>query len=481
MEVDIKKHISDWLITDTRLLRNKYIMMEKLIFIMLSDYLKQQEKTIHLHNQFDAIAPNGFDCFKGKTIVEIKYKTISIHFIRNIVDAAIRYENDLSNLIIIIACDIPQSYKTRILKSVCDLNFNLAIWYINYLIKIFENNKELFWQTYTNINEIYIKETINDGLNRNRSSQSEQKSNYLKELNNAYQKDDLVLFLGAGASSDAKIATWNTLISELFVALIDKKLNDKGIVLDKTSRKKLVKELMDQNNSSPLLQTRFLKQGIENEFESVVRDILYKNVQDTSSLLNEIGQLCIPKRGKFGIQAIINYNFDDLIETNLEKLRLNYRSVYTEGVIPENDEIGVYHVHGFLPRKSDAYENLTKSLLVFSEEGYHKLMLEPYNWANMIQLNYLTSNTCLFIGLSMTDPNLRRLLDIAAQKTIDEKCKHFAILKRFKIESEEENVRKFEQVNDELQESFYRDLGVNVIWVDEYSEIPKIISKIKDK
>ena len=160
---------------------------------------------------------------------------------------------------------------------------------------------------------------------------------------------------------------------------------------------------------------------------------------------------------------------------------MNYRSVYTEGVIPENDEIGVYHVHGFLPRKSDAYENLTKSLLVFSEEGYHKLMLEPYNWANMIQLNYLTSNTCLFIGLSMTDPNLRRLLDIAAQKTIDEKCKHFAILKRFKIESEEENVRKFEQVNDELQESFYRDLGVNVIWVDEYSEIPKIISKIKDK
>ena len=43
------------------------------------------------------------------------------------------------------------------------------------------------------------------------------------------------------------------------------------------------------------------------------------------------------------------------------------------------------------------YENLTKSLLVFSEEGYHKLMLEPYNWANISQLNYMINNTCLVI------------------------------------------------------------------------------------
>lgn len=111
----------------------------------------------------------------------------------------------------------------------------------------------------------------------------------------------------------------------------------------------------------------------------------------------------IPNRGKLGVRAIINYNFDDLVEKNLKRLRVKYHSIYGEGMIPDTDELGIYHVHGFLPQEKENYENLTKSLLVFSEEGYHKLMLEPYNWANISQLNYMINNTCFFIGLSMTD------------------------------------------------------------------------------
>ena len=157
----------------------------------------------------------------------------------------------------------------------------------------------------------------------------------------------------------------------------------------------------------------------EDDFEELVSQILYKKAVDTSGLLEEIGQLCVPNRGKWGIRAIINYNFDDLIEKNLKRLRVKHQSIYSEGMIPDSGELGIYHVHGFLPQDKKGYDNLAKSLLVFSEEGYHKLMLEPYNWANITQLNYMTNNTCVFIGLSMTDPNMRRLLEIAAQKRGD--------------------------------------------------------------
>jgi len=123
---------------------------------------------------------------------------------------------------------------------------------------------------------------------------------------------------------------------------------------------------------------------------------------------------------------------------------------------------------------------LTESLLVFSEEGYHKLMLEPYNWANIVQLSSFMNNTCLFIGLSMTDPNLRRLLDVAAQKDADGICRHYAIMKRMKIKQVSgDEIEKFEQINDELQESFYGKLGVNVIWVDDYKEIPELLREIR--
>ncbi len=151
-------------------------------------------------------------------------------------------------------------------------------------------------------------------------------------------------------------------------------------------------------------------------------------------------------------------------------------------MIPEIGELGIYHVHGFLPQEKKEYDNLAKSLLVFSEEGYHKLMLEPYNWANISQLNYMINNTCVFIGLSMTDPNMRRLLEIAAQKRAEEqeRCKHFAIMKRFNIDSENNDaIKSFEKVNEALQESFFKELGVNIIWFDEYEEIPDILKTIK--
>ena len=52
-----------------------------------------------------------------------------------------------------------------------------------------------------------------------------------------------------------------------------------------------------------------------------------------------------------------------------ELLRVKYHSIYGESVIPDLDELGIYDVHGFFPEEKENYENLTKSLLVFSEEG----------------------------------------------------------------------------------------------------------------
>ena len=111
-------------------------------------------------------------------------------------------------------------------------------------------------------------------------------------------------------------------------------------------------------------------------------------------------------------------------------------------------------------------------------------MLEPYNWANITQLNYMINNTCVFIGLSMTDPNMRRLLEIAAQKRTDIKdtCRHYAIMRRFTIDSSHKSnsIKSFENVNDALQESFYEELGVNIIWFDEFNEIPGILKNLKE-
>ena len=349
---------------------------------------------------------------------------------------------------------------------------------------MFEENKDLFFETYNNLNAVLLTDTINNGLSPAKETYIEKRKKHIEQLKREYENDNIVLFLGAGASKDAKIATWDNLISELFVVLIDKQLKNKNIQIEEKEKEHIIEASIKQNGNSPLLQTRFLRNGFENDFEELVSEILYKDAIESSKLLDEIGQLCVPNRGKLGIIAIVNYNFDDLIEKTLSRLRVRYQSIYSEGMIPDLGELGIYHVHGFLPQDKKGYDNLTKSLLVFSEEGYHKLMLEPYNWANISQLNYMLNNTCVFIGLSMTDPNMRRLLEIAAQKRNDIKdtCRHYAIMRRFTINSsnKSDSIKSFEDVNEALQESFFEELGINIIWFDTFDEIPDILKEIKE-
>ncbi|RFA31969.1 hypothetical protein CAI16_19415 [Virgibacillus dokdonensis] len=489
----IKKMILDIVNTESNSLRHSYIAIEKLVTTVLYDYISKQEKEVYSNYriqssskflEYDIYAPDGFDEYTGSTVLEVKIFRHKRQYRRLINDTVGRFatqEKRMENLIIILVGESPDILDESLIRN-SSTTFKVDIWTIDKLIEVCESNIDLFLSTYDNLNKFLIKDTISQGIKRDSQSDEREKQLYIEQLSREYHNDNLVLFLGAGASRKAGIATWDALISELFVALINQEMNKKGIKLTNSDKKSIVNSIQNQNGYSPLLQTRFLRQGFEEEFTDLVRDILYKDAVDTSHLLEELGQLCVPNRGMTGIKAIINYNFDDLIEKNLDRLRVKYHSVYSDGVKINSDELGIYHVHGFLPQNKEEYEDLSKSLLVFSEEGYHKLLLEPYNWANMTQLNYLTNDVCLFIGLSMTDPNLRRLLDIASQKNVEENPNHYAILKRFTITSDNnvgDDIMTFNHVNEELQESFFKELGINIIWVDSFDDIPLILNRIK--
>ncbi|KSU08786.1 Usg protein [Lactococcus lactis subsp. lactis] len=492
MGIDIKKMILDFTNSAEYNNRNRYAHIETLVQIIMKDYIAKQQRPVQINYrnkmtnsiiEYDIYASEGFDNFIGETAIELKLVR-NRPTIRNVLmNSLIRFENreiELKNIIFLtIGNEVTNNERSYFGGN---SKFNIDFWGIDKFVEICETNEELFVDTYNNLDKYMITGTISKGIVREPKAYKEKRNQYLKQLHKEYHSDNLTLFLGAGASHDAKIATWENLISGLFVSLVNKSLKTNGIHLTDTIEKEVIEGVMTQNGYSPLLQTRFLRQGFEEDFERLVRKILYKEAIPTSKLLEEIGQLCIPLRGKSGIKAIINYNFDDLIEKNLKRLRMKVHSIYSEGEKVEKDELGVYHVHGFLPEHGRTYENLSKSLLVFSEEGYHKLLLDPYNWANMIQLDFLTKSSCLFIGLSMTDPNLRRLLDIAAQKSSDDSCNHYALIKRVKLiksSTGQKELENFEQVNEELQESFFREVGVNIIWFDDFEEIPDILKAIK--
>jgi hypothetical protein len=202
----------------------------------------------------------------------------------------------------------------------------------------------------------------------------------------------------------------------------------------------------------------------------------------------------MPRRTGARVRAVISYNFDDLLERQLKRTNVQYHSIYSENESYGPDELPLYHVHGFLPETVKSYEGLERSTLVFSEEGYHQIYSDPYHWSNLVQLTNFRENTCLMVGLSMTDPNLRRLLDISARNI--ERPRHYAFMKRMTIETfvyATANGKREQVINNikgaeeflnrhyKLNEEIMRELGVIILWYDNYDEIPGILTQINQQ
>lgn len=98
--------------------------------------------------------------------------------------------------------------------------------------------------------------------------------------------------------------------------------------------------------------------------------------------------------------------------------------------------------------------------------------MNAYLWSNTEQLHALDKNTCFFIGLSMTDPNLRRLLDASKRSCPGENsASHYAFLPK----------DPSCHITTEQTERIMLEMGVNVIWYDSkdnHKELAELVTEI---
>lgn len=338
-----------------------------------------------------------------------------------------------------------------------------------------------------NSKQAFIEDVIvSDSASR---QSGKEKDWYIKRIKKAFDKEDLVLCLGAGVSKDGGIPLWEVLIKKLHIYMLNHLTKGKGLNLEE---QKMVSELAWNNKmNSPLMQMRYIKAAFQDEdYYQLVHTALYKEgVNIDTDLLNAIARVSTPQRQRCGIKSIISYNFDDLLERKLEQKDIRYHVISSDDDRQMADKLNIYHVHGYLPSE---YEKRTRNPnLIFSEEDYHRVYRDSFSWSNLVQLSALRENTCLFIGSSLTDPNLRRLLDVSSRK--GEEARHFAFLKRDEIINEiESNARDknakrkagkgvleiYQKIDDNIRTAYYRELGLNIIWIDKYEEIPNILNEV---
>ena len=351
--------------------------------------------------------------------------------------------------------------------------------------------------------------------------------NKIAALRKAFAGNQLTLVCGAGISSDSAIPTWHDLLVNILNDIYSD--HDPSNPDDMVSAEYLL-SLMPESN---LILGKYLRILLADSFEKVVQKHLYANYNqkrglnsctednsiesistgdsytessstgdssiessstgdsytessstevsytedgsaeqnltchdDETPILKAIVELAHPKNSDGRLESIITFNFDDLIEKALTNHGIDCASIWKEGQTCRPDQLPVFHVHGFLPNQ----EELDSPNLVFSEESYHSQFNDPYSWANLTQLNSFSTDVCLFIGISLSDPDLRRLLDIIWGK--NHACKHYIIMKKSDRKS------KTDEIANMLFEQDAYLLGLNVIWCSEFSEIPDILSRI---
>lgn len=482
--------------------RHSYAILEKLVLQIIQKYVESQGKQFYSYfraensnsfKEYDGYAPDGFDDYIGNTIIEIKFFRSKSQALARMFSDRFEYfiqasSSNIKNIVFVFTTELSKEDIQRFKSRFNDI-INVDIWDIRKLSNIINMYEDDFNNIVNNVSSFILDKQIEISLKDTDYEWREKRDKHIEELKKIYNSDNMVLFLGAGVSRDAKIPTWDKLITDLFVSLLQNRFNKNSVEISNKEKDVILNQLISINRNSPLLQARFVRTGLENEFIDVLSKVLYKDCIDNSRILNEITKLCLPVRNATGIHAVVTYNFDDLLEVNFKRDRIKYKTIYQEADIPSRREIGIYHVHGFLPRHNIDNVNYRKNPLVFSEEGYHNLYLDPYHWSNLVQLNFLKEKQGLFIGLSMTDPNLRRLLDIVVRKQINgDICKHYAILPKeslVDINNSIEgvninNLKLFEKTIINIQEDYFKELGVNIIWIESFSEIPEILKRIRE-
>ncbi len=302
----------------------------------------------------------------------------------------------------------------------------------------------------------------------------------IDRIRSAFTRGKLALFCGAGVSISAGIPGWKVFLRLLLSDLLDQggKPSD-GADGPPTS---LAAIYQDYFELSPIIVAQYLKNALGADFQRTVRDALYAADPTTSPLIEAICELCRPQREQRALHSIVNFNFDDLIEQSLARNKIKHQPIFKEGQRPAPSELPIYHVHGYLPHDRDPDPT---AQIVFSEDAYHSKFIDPFSWSNLTQLNQLNQNTCLFLGLGMTDPNLRRLLDVAMRKNPEKSIDHFIFKKRYAaadlashmsdfkdVKDATEQARRLTRMAEILEERDCNNLGLNVIWVDEFDEIP---------
>jgi hypothetical protein len=318
--------------------------------------------------------------------------------------------------------------------------------------------------------------------------------NHWGELKDKYRKNGIALALGAGVSTGCDLPDWCELLRRIAIDFY----GDKG--------QSLVNEMIAKGYPLPTIASMLeINRPRGKNFGEVIRDALYKKfgfyhkkvekaafvkyVEEHNKTLSAVADLCKSWDGKSAnplIHAIINSNYDATLReyTKAKYGKHILRTVERPSAGVIRGRINVYHVHGFFQFQDHLIgkqDEEAPDIRVFTEQEYFDFFNEPNSLFNYTFLYLLREYNVLFIGMSLMDENVRRLLHYSRKEIRESYRKE----KVSRADAERKSVRHYsiqqltwsKRVNKMIEKSL-GGLGVRVLWIQEFSEIPERLKEL---
>lgn len=272
--------------------------------------------------------------------------------------------------------------------------------------------------------------------------------------------------LGAGVSKRYDMPMWNQLLNNYLIQIKRRISYNEDYIFEKIGDTSLIKAQFVVDNFSQASS----RKGREYAFCRDLKKLFYsknKYKQLTKSTLRSVVR-CIDRNFDKS-DGVLTYNYDDLLERTIEvESNRSFQTIYKDEDL-ENKDVNIYHVHGYLPRKGNLKSEHANSIIL-SEEKYNFLLNNPMSWQISNQLTRFRENLCILVGLSISDPSLRRLLE--SVKMSNSTRFHYAIMAK----ESSDHVPTLQDIL-AVTKHFER-IGIHIIWVDNYSDIPAVIDSL---
>jgi hypothetical protein len=324
----------------------------------------------------------------------------------------------------------------------------------------------------------------------------------LTRLHETYRTQPQIgLVLGAGVSWDSKIPGYRELaLQALRRARHEPSLREpSAAVLAYLERRE--GEQPDPDQIFEYLRLHFV--GDAARFNRLVGAVLYEKLERRShkmvaadtylhnSTLDAVVSFCAARPGarhasprlsprarvaaNKRVAAILTTNYDNLVEGAFgSKYRRSgvVRPVGRPPVTYRPGTIPVYHFHGYIsyepPTRPDAPPKVSD--LLIAESDYFGAFYDFLGFGNVVAANFFRTWPTLFIGSSMKDRNIRRILYQTRIESMGaaEEREHFAILLR--------SANPDDRPREDLEDSVLGAYGVSVIRVDDKSQISALLN-----